>query len=224
MVGFFDSGKGGLTTLAECVRKGFRGEAVYFADYLNAPFGDKSIVSLCQIVDNCLDKLHSMGVDLSVCACNTLSSICNFEGKNVIPLRIPFELVDNFSDCLFLGTVNSVSALPIWFYTMGGKSKALPELATMIDSDSTEIDAYLESHISEHAHTVILGCTHYVFYRDKIKQLTQAKEVLSVNEGMHVKLRPFHGRELTVYLQKEKADEYTSALHSLAIKPIIKTY
>lgn len=224
MIGFFDSGKGGLTTLAECIRKGFRGEAVYYADYKNAPFGNKSIETLNRIANSCTSKLHSMGCDISVCACNTISAVCEFDDQKVIPLRIPFELVENYSDCLFLGTINSVNALPKWFYSLGGRSLALSELATLIDDDSSEIERYLQTNVIQHAETVILGCTHYVYYKNMIKQLTQAKSILTVNEGIHVKLRRYHGKDLTVYLQKEKADEYTAALNSLAVRPNIETY
>ncbi len=224
MIGFFDSGKGGLTTLAECVKMGFKGEVVYYANHANAPFGNKSIEELNKIAEHCVSTLTSLGCDISVCACNTLSAVCNFDGTRIIPLKIPFELVDNYSDCLFLGTVNSVNALPKWFYSLGGRSLALPKLATMIDNNSNEIDDYLQSDITQHAQTVILGCTHYIYCKSTIKQVTQAKDILTVNEGVHVKLRRYHGNDLIVYLQKEKAEEYTSALYSLAIKPIIKTY
>lgn len=253
MIGFFDSGKGGLTTLTDCINGGLRGEIIYYTDYKNAPFGNKSKSELNEIGSHCVEKLKNMGADALVCACNTLSLACDFKKEwNVTTLRIPFELVDNYSSCLFLGTEFSVNALPKWFFEMGGKALALKELATLIDSDfiysqqnqntllnnkednnrsnssfyenNEKIFQYLKSNLQTHAETVILGCTHFKFVKNQIKTLVNAKKILSVNDGAVQKLKSFKGDGLTVYFQKEKGEEYASTLLSLTNKPIIKYY
>lgn len=258
MIGFFDSGKGGLTTLTDCINGGLRGEIIYYADYKNAPFGTKSKNELNIIGSSCVEKLKKMGADTLVCACNTLSLGCDFKKEwKVITLRIPFELIDNYSSCLFLGTKFSVNALPKWYFELGGKALALPELATLIDNhfapqrtlsnkqnlnsnkmnsdehssskyssntDNKIIFDYLSSQLNTKAETVILGCTHFKFVKNEIKSLVEAKKVLSVNDGAVQKLKSFKGDTVTVYLQKEKMEEYSSTLLSLTSKPIIKSY
>lgn len=255
MIGFFDSGKGGLTTLTDCINGGLRGEIVYYADYENAPFGNKSKGDLNVIGSNIVEKLKSFGANVFVCACNTLSLACDFKKEwNVITLRTPFELIDNYSSCLFLGTDFSVNALPKWFFELGGKALALPQLATLIDEtdlsaynesekqDQTKnknisseklqtksfanekIMKYLDDNLKEEAETVILGCTHYKFVKNEIKTRTHAKKILSINEGAIQKLKSFKGDNVIVYVQREKYEDYSSALLSLTNKPIVKPY
>lgn len=256
MIGFFDSGKGGLTTLADCIKGGFKGEIVYYADYKNAPFGNKGKAELKIIANSCIDKLKSFGADTLVCACNTLSLACDFKKEDkVIPLRIPFELIENYSSCLFLGTAFSVNALPKWYFDLGGKAIALKELATLIDNDfvlpyaldkqglnktencctdqdnknikqdsNNRIYDYLKNNLNIKAETVVLGCTHFKLVKNEIKSLVNAKKVLSINDGVVQKLKSIKGENLTVYLQKEKMEDYTSTLLSLTNKPNIKYY
>lgn len=233
MIGFFDSGKGGLTTLTDCINGGLKGEIIYYADYRNAPFGNKSKAQLNDIALSCVQKLKTMNADVLVCACNTLSLACKFDEKaNVITLRIPFELVDNYASCLFLGTTFSVNALPKWYFDLGGKALSLPELASLIDKtdmsennfDKNYINEYLSEKLTIEAETVILGCTHYKFVKREIKKITNAKKILSVNDGAVQRLKSIKGDNVTVYLQKEKFEEYSSALLSLTSKPIIKVY
>lgn len=255
MIGFFDSGKGGLTTLTDCINGGLRGEIIYYADYKNAPFGNKSKTELNAIGFSCVEKLKKMGADTFVCACNTLSLGCEFKKEwNVITLRIPFELIDDYSSCLFLGTSFSVNALPKWYFELGGRASAMPELATLIDTyfvpvnlatnkqiqktaennsfdfnkaknDSNAIiSEYISNNLKGEAETVILGCTHYKFVKKEIKTLTKAKRILSVNDGAVQKLKSFKGDNITVYLQREKIEEYSPTLLSLTSRPIIKPY
>lgn len=225
MIGFFDSGKGGLTTLAQCIKDGIRCEMAYYADYENAPFGDKTKSELSAIASGCLKRLKSIGADECVSACNTLSLACSFDQKTVFGLRIPFELVDDYSACLFLGTSYSVSALPKWFFQMGGKAKALTNLATLVDEgNQNRIQEYLENNLTEKCKTVIVGCTHFVFCKNEIKQLLGAKKVLTVNEGISKRLRKTKNEKSIVYLQKEKAEDYASALYSLGVSASLKTY
>lgn len=225
MIGFFDSGKGGLTTLAQCVKDGIKCEMTYYADYENAPFGNKTKAELSSIASKCIATLKSVGADQCVSACNTISSACSFDQKEVLGLRVPFELVDDYSSCLFSGTAYSVSALPKWFFQMGGKAKALTNLATLIDGgNQTEIEKYLEENLTEKCKTVIVACTHFVFYKNEIKRLLGAKKVLTVNEGISKRLKRTKNEKTVIYLQKEKAEEYASALRSLGIGAPIKTY
>ena len=52
MIGFFDSGLGGLTVLAKALDGGAGGRMVYLGDKRNAPSGLKSEEELLQIVKN----------------------------------------------------------------------------------------------------------------------------------------------------------------------------
>ena len=73
MIGFFDSGKGGLTLLAKAFDKGFEGTAIYLGDVKNAPFGDKSQEELTKIIDRNVETLKGYGCKDIFCACNTAS-------------------------------------------------------------------------------------------------------------------------------------------------------
>ena len=73
-IGIFDSGIGGLTVLAELIKKYPNNKYYYFGDNINAPYGTKSKEELLKLSNKIINFLNKKDVDLIIVACGTISS------------------------------------------------------------------------------------------------------------------------------------------------------
>jgi glutamate racemase len=74
-IGFFDSGIGGLTVLAESLRRLPAQDYVYMADTLHVPYGPKSQEEVRDYVLAAIETMMEEGIEALVIACNTATSI-----------------------------------------------------------------------------------------------------------------------------------------------------
>lgn len=74
VIGVYDSGIGGLTTLSALRRVLPHLDFCYFADNINSPFGTKTKEEIFRAVNEGVDRLRQMS-DLQVIACNTASTV-----------------------------------------------------------------------------------------------------------------------------------------------------
>lgn len=91
-IGVMDSGKGGLSVLAECKKLLPNEKFIYIDDKKNAPFGTKTIDELKIIASNMVDKLVEKGAKFIVLACGTIST-------NILDY-----LTDKYPNVHFIGT------------------------------------------------------------------------------------------------------------------------
>lgn len=75
-IGFFDSGVGGLTVLAEAQRQQPSHQYLYYADSDHAPYGCKPAAEVEDRVFAAAEFLAQQGVDALVIACNTATAVC----------------------------------------------------------------------------------------------------------------------------------------------------
>ncbi len=75
MIGIFDSGSGGLTILAACLRALPHESFVYLGDHGRAPYGDRSNADILALSIEMVDALFSQGCPLVVLACNTAAAV-----------------------------------------------------------------------------------------------------------------------------------------------------
>ena len=73
MIGVFDSGSGGLTVLRALRARMPRADFVYFGDTEHAPYGNKSMREISELVAMVLLRLRAAGATNIVNACNTAS-------------------------------------------------------------------------------------------------------------------------------------------------------
>ena len=73
MIGVFDSGSGGLTVLRALRVRMPRADFVYFGDTEHAPYGNKSMREISELVAMSLLRLRAAGATSIVNACNTAS-------------------------------------------------------------------------------------------------------------------------------------------------------
>jgi len=193
-IAFFDSGMGGLTVLNEAMNQLPNEEFLYFADTLHVPYGTKSKEEVSSFVKQSVERIVKEDVKALVIACNTATSIAVSDlrayydfpiigmepavkpaiemnrstGKRVLVLATPLtlkqtkyhELVSRIDD------QSIVDSLP------------LPELVRYCEElnfeDATMIDYFKSKFAAFDINlygTVVLGCTHYPFYKEILKKI-----------------------------------------------------
>ncbi|MDR3215958.1 MAG: hypothetical protein LBT55_00900 [Clostridiaceae bacterium] len=179
-IGVFDSGIGGLTVLAEIIRRVPFGDCLYYADNKNAPFGEKSADKITEYLDSALKFFKADGADAAVIACNTLSMLAE-PFKSRFPFKIittlpPVEKSENPQKTLLLATPFTVSALTEKGLPEGLKAYGIPEIVPLLERaapDFTRAYPLLRKFLPKDCGftEVILGCTHYPYFKCLAKTL-----------------------------------------------------
>ena len=176
VIGIYDSGIGGLTTLNEIQKAFGANDFFYYSDNLNHPFGIKTNEELKEIVSRAIEKLK-LRCDVIVLACNTASSV--YENDDVIKLLPPLEDVDKDSSLLMAtqSTIRNVDAR--FIATADTKELAsLIEIQAFLNQkrgslDMNALSIYLKTKLFRFkgVKTVILGCSHYPYCKAQIEKI-----------------------------------------------------
>ncbi len=179
---FFDSGIGGLSLLYECVRKLPRVNFTYFADNFNMPYGRLSHSELIAITDGIFSEIAKLNPSAAVVACNTVTAQCieflrskyPFEIIGIQPAIKPAAAIGG--NCLVLATPSTVHSQSLKQlsekYGRGHTNLvACPDLAAYVEKNINNLSKEgVEWLLPEFkADSVVLGCTHYVFVKNIIK-------------------------------------------------------
>ncbi|MGG3575258.1 glutamate racemase [Bacillus gobiensis] len=193
-IAFFDSGIGGITVLHEAVKQLPNEDFVFFADTLHVPYGTKSKADVKEYVKQSVESIREEEVKALVIACNTATSIAVSElrntydfpiigmepavkpaleisrsaGKRVLVFATPLtlkqskytELVSRIDD------QRLVDSLPL---------PELVEFCERLNFESQEVIDYFTEKLSSfdlnNYGTVVLGCTHYPFYKHVLRSI-----------------------------------------------------
>lgn len=194
-VGVFDSGVGGLTTLAECGKLLPSVTYYYWGDNARAPYGSLPPAEIADHVREALLAFEALGVSAAVLACNTATAVCAEEMRR----EFPFPIV-GIEPAVSLAAKKCASALilctprtaesprlasliarnPSCRFTVA----ALPRLAAAVEiylagGEKPDLSAHLPR---ERREGVVLGCTHYCFLRSEIARFYGC-EVFDGGEG-----------------------------------------
>jgi glutamate racemase len=209
-IAFFDSGIGGITVLKEAVRQMPKEDFLYIADTLHVPYGSKSKDEVKKHIIDAMQFVMQEPVKALVIACNTATSIAIEElrssmeipvigmepavkpavemnrssGKRVLVLATPLTLRES----KYHELVNRVDDLSIV------DSLPLPELVQYCEAlnfDPNPIKDYLSGKLADYPieqySTVVLGCTHYPFYKRILADILPADTKLVDGSGGTVK-------------------------------------
>lgn len=91
-IGIFDSGSGGLSTLAAIRELSPDAEYYYIGDVAHCPYGTKTPAELLEINSAVVSRLQNWGAQIIVIACNTATTRCIH------------QLRQRFPDITFVGT------------------------------------------------------------------------------------------------------------------------
>lgn len=191
-IGFFDSGIGGLAVLHKAFEQLPFEQFIYYADADNVPYGTKTKEDIAAYADEAVDFLVKKGAKAIVIACNTATSaaikllrekytlpilgmepavkpaVLENEGKRVMVIATPLttgeEKLKNLIDRVDEKHIVDLHPLP-----------ELVRYAEKNVFDTREIEKYLLNEFSSYSledySVVVLGCTHFNFFRDTLARI-----------------------------------------------------
>ncbi|MCP3876436.1 MAG: glutamate racemase [Desulfobacteraceae bacterium] len=195
-IGIFDSGVGGLSVLKE-IRRQLPFESInYLADSNNCPYGSKNEKDAFLLAKKNIEFLLELNCKLIVIACNTVTALAidNFRSEYKVPFigmepaLKPAALKTKTKKVGILATENTFNG-KLFKQTFEKYAKdldvfvqpgyGLVELVEQGDQNSPKakklLEEYLLPMVEKGADTIVLGCTHYPFFKEMIQQITQNK-------------------------------------------------
>ena len=187
-VGVFDSGIGGISTLREFVRELPREHFIYYGDIANAPYGTKSTEEVIACVREVVRHLLERQIKALVIACNTATGAAAavLRKELTIPVIGMEPALKPASEKREGGSI-LVMATPLTLqmekfnllmskYGEGAVRVPCPGLMELVEADDNEGSMEYLKHLFaqydlDQVDAVVLGCTHYVFLRDMIRNL-----------------------------------------------------
>lgn len=198
-IAFFDSGVGGLTVYKE-VKNLLPGEDfLYFGDTLNMPYGEKSQEELIEIARKIFDFFAVRGVKAVVMACNTTSAMTYETLKNDYDFKI-YPIIQSVAKVISslpikrLGvfatpaTINSHAyareinklnpAMEIFEISCPAWVRIVEEHRLNQPQSLLQIKERVEEMLPHAPEKIVLGCTHYPYLKDIIKQFYPKKDLI----------------------------------------------
>ncbi|OLR64752.1 glutamate racemase [Peptoniphilus porci] len=205
LIGFYDSGVGGLSVLKVALNKIKNKNFVFFGDTLRMPYGARKDEEIREYTIEVMGFFENLGVDLSIIACNTATSYGLKEANSIYNYPI-IGVVEPGSVNAIERTKNKKVALVatkscvqsgIYDRVLKNidpsielKSVYCPDLTLAIERGELEedhIDEIVKSYLREFGDydfdTMILGCTHYPIVEDSFNRIfkRQGREVFVVD-------------------------------------------
>ena len=217
-IGIFDSGLGGLY-VARAVRALMpEYDYVYLGDTLNVPYGGRSYEAIYHLSEAAIRFLfEQQDCDLVIIACNTASVTAlrklqkEFLIQNYPDKRILGVIVPTLESATELGATQI--GLIATEYTVRSKiydeeiakitpsaqifGKPTPLLVPLIEHHGEKymnqvLQDYLELLVQKGLDSLILGCTHYIAIKDRVREITNHRvRILSQDEIIPPKLRDY---------------------------------
>ncbi len=194
-VGVFDSGVGGLS-VANAIEKAIPGIDVLFVnDFQNVPYGTKSPSQLLALVHPILEDIVEQGCDVIVVACNSVTTtlIEELRKKISIPLIGMEPMIKPAAQQTSSGVI-AVCATPTtlaskrydWLKKTYASDVKIVEpdcsdWTPMIETDQVDpqkIRLRIMAALDEGADVIVLGCTHYHWIEELIKETVAGRAIV----------------------------------------------
>lgn len=193
-IAFFDSGLGGLTVLTAAMKKLPHEDFLFLADTLHVPYGTKAKEDVKAYIHQAMETIMQEEVKAIVVACNTATSMAisdlrkaypipvigmepavkpaveinRASGKRILVLATPLTLKESkYKDLVRrVDSMHIVDSLPL---------PELVEHCEALNFDPKIMNAYFTKKfeafdLNEYG-TIVLGCTHYPFYKRILSEL-----------------------------------------------------
>ncbi|MCF0206663.1 MAG: glutamate racemase [Bacteroidales bacterium] len=191
-IGVFDSGIGGLTVLEKLVAALPDEDFVYFADSKNAPYGPRPIEEVVDFSRKIINFLLEKNCKIIIIACNTATAAAVYQMRKEFKVPIIGLEPAVKPACLNTKTKNvGVLATEGTFRGSHFKNtsdkykkyvslhleiaKELVELAENACFEGEKVDGIIEKYVNplkeNNVDYIVLGCTHYPFFRSQIEKV-----------------------------------------------------
>jgi glutamate racemase len=204
-IGIFDSGVGGLTVLREALGALPGERYLYYADIDHVPYGNKTKAEVRGFAFDAIRFLAARGAQVVVVACNTATSVAiedlrahfDFPIIGMEPAVKPAVLASGDKRVLVLATEMTLREPK--FHDLVAKvdregvvdylpMQELVAFAERFEFSPKEVLAYLKERMAglhpDAYGTVVLGCTHFLFFRTLIRSLfPPATAIIDGNAG-----------------------------------------
>lgn len=206
MIGFLDSGVGGLNVLISCA-KVVNADYVFLCDNKFAPYGNKSKKKLQKITESNVDYLiKHYNIDTLVVACNTLSYTIGKELKNkyknlkIILTKFDCKKINQLKKpILFFATKNTIKNNKFIKYKIkenNYKALYIRDLAKKIDNNLNNLNnlnKILKKHFLNKKYfdtkTIVLGCTHFKTIKNNIQNILPGVSFFEYEQDVANKLK-----------------------------------
>jgi glutamate racemase len=218
-IGIFDSGLGGLI-IARAIRKLMpEYDYVYLGDTKRVPYGNRSHETVFEFTKQGVDYLfRKEDCAIVIIACNTSSARSlrkiqqeylpnNFPDRNVLGVLIPTaEESTKYSRVGIIGTNGTIASNTFVdeIKKLNKKTKVFQNSAPMLVPLAEEgekflaeifIFKYLKMFENKKLDAIVLGCTHYPFFKKEFKKLSEKNVVIiSQDEIIPKKLKEYFKR------------------------------
>lgn len=202
----FDSGIGGLTTLAQARRLLPQEDFIYYADTAHAPYGNRPRPEVLELTRAAIAELRPLGLKTVLLACNAATSAgaAALRGELDLPLvglepAIKPALKAVGGLVVVLGTVltvrgekfhNLLESLPQHERVQAVSCPGLVELIEE-NPEHPEIEPYLRELLhpyEKEMEALVLGCTHYIFLQPLFRRLWPQTPLFDGNDGISRRL------------------------------------
>jgi glutamate racemase len=205
LIGFFDSGVGGITVLHEAMKTIKNADYFYYGDMANVPYGTKTKEQVRDYVLQGADFMIRRGLDVLVIACNTATSVAIEDLRRTYALPIigmepaVKPAVENHKDKRVLVTATALALREEKLKKLITRLDAedivnllpLPGLVRFAESmtfDEETVLPYLEDELAQFDlntfKTVVLGCTHFIYFRPLFQKLLgPGIDIIDGNKG-----------------------------------------
>jgi len=184
---------------------------VYLGDGKNCPYGDRTAEEISRFADEAVTRLLAEGVKLIVVACNTATAVAirglrerypDVPFVGLEPAVKPACLATRTGKVGVLATARSLEG--DHFRTTSAKYADRAEILTAVGEGFVEIveqsaerepqslervRAVVEPMIESGVDKIVLGCTHYPFLLEQIREVVGSRDVEIIDSGEAVERR-----------------------------------
>lgn len=211
-IGVFDSGMGGVSTLIELKKIMPNEKFYYFGDSQNAPYGPRQSDDITNLSLNVANILYKKNVKAIVVACNTATSVAikhlreEYKSIPVIGVEpaVKVAIDAGGKNILVMATQTTIREKKFKKLTEKFKSASIiqsiacPELVQIAENDLiddselciNQLNEYFKQFDMNQIDTIVLGCTHFIFYKKYIREILGYKHlIVDGNLGTAIHLR-----------------------------------
>jgi len=196
----FDSGLGGLTVVAALHRLMPHEHFIFMADRARVPYASLSPALITRYACECADFLTSHSPKAGVIACNTVSAVALRDVERVLNVPVINVLHPTAAAAARATRSKKIGVLAtsatvkrntyelVLHELLPGvevTSQGCPLLVPLVEEGWTDgdipraiVEHYLDSVQSAGVDTVVLGCTHYEYFREHIRHAMGANVTL----------------------------------------------